>query len=137
MEKSSVYYIDGGARGNPGESGIGVVEIIENKKKGYFYYTNVSTNNEAEYKALIKALELSVKKNIDTVKVFSDSELICKQIKGLYKIKSETLAGFYNKSLKLISSIKDFQINHIPRTENKEADKLANMAMDLKKDGEL
>jgi ribonuclease HI len=135
--KSSIYYIDGGARGNPGESGIGVVEIIGDMKKCYYGYTGISTNNEAEYSALIKALELAVVKDITCVKVFSDSELICKQISGSYKVKSETLSEFYNKALKLISLIKNFSIIHIPRTENKEADKLANLAMDLKKDGEL
>jgi len=137
MGKSSICYIDGGARGNPGESGIGIVEIIDGIKKGYYFYTKVSTNNEAEYKALIKALELSLNKNVSSIKIYSDSDLICNQISGNYKIKSESLVGFYNRAVKLISRMNEFKIQYIPRTENKEADKLANIAMNLKKDGEL
>ncbi|HOV15303.1 MAG TPA: ribonuclease HI family protein, partial [Spirochaetota bacterium] len=81
----SIIYIDGGSRGNPGESGIGIVIETDNKKKGYYFYTGIMTNNQAEYRGLLKALEISKTLNLKKIKIFSDSELLCNQINGRYK----------------------------------------------------
>ncbi len=130
-------FVDGGARGNPGESGIGVVIESKGYKNGFYFYTGISTNNEAEYNALIKALKIAVSKGLKKVIVYSDSELICNQINGSYKVKSDTLKVLYKQAKNLIDKFNNFSINHIPRTKNKEADKLANIAMDSKKNGEI
>ena len=132
-----VINTDGGARGNPGESGIGIVFQNNSMKKGFYFYTGVSTNNEAEYSALLKSLELAKKNNHLKIEVYSDSELVCHQVNGKYKVKSENLKKIYTKCLNLIKDFTYFSISHTPRINNKEADKLANMAMDLKKNGEI
>ena len=130
-------FIDGGSRGNPGESGIGIVIQSKSQKKGFYFYTGVSTNNEAEYKALIRALKISITNGLKNLKVYSDSELLCNQINGTYKVKSDTLKNFYKEVTNLIKKVNTFSINYIPRAKNKEADKLANVAMNLKKNGEV
>ena len=137
QKSTFLLHIDGGARGNPGESGIGIVSNYNNQKKGYYYYTGFSTNNEAEYNALIKGLQLAVGKKVDDVIVYSDSQLICNQIKGIYKIKSNSLLFLYKRAVDLIKEFKSFSISHIPRERNKEADKMVNMAIDFKQDGEI
>jgi len=136
MKDKALYYIDGGSRNNPGEAGIGVVEIIENVKKGYYQYKGILTNNEAEYNALLKALSLATEKKIESVEIFTDSELVCNQINGEYKVKNEKLKELFTKAKELIKKIKNFSITHIPREKNKEADKLVNLAIDLKNNGE-
>jgi ribonuclease HI len=128
-------FIDGGSRGNPGSSGIGIVFSEKNKKTGFYFYNGVSTNNEAEYKALIKALEISKEKNIYNLSVYSDSELICNQMNGIYKIKNERLQDLSVKVKEILPFFKNFSISYIPREKNKDADKMANLAMDLIKDG--
>ncbi len=133
----TIINIDGGSRGNPGESGIGIVINNSLKKKGYYFYTGFLTNNEAEYNALIKALELANNKNIEKIKINSDSELLVNQIRGSYKIKKENLIELYNRAQELIKKFKDVKINYIDRNKNRDADYLANLAMDLKKDGEI
>lgn len=130
-------YVDGGSRGNPGEAGAGVLLNCKGNNIGYYYYLGNRTNNEAEYSALIYALELADKKNFDKIEIFSDSELICNQINGLYKVKNENLKKYYDKVIVLKQKFNKFSITHIVREKNKEADKLANRAMDLKKDGEI
>lgn len=133
----SIINIDGGSRGNPGESGIGIVITINKEKKGYYFYTGILTNNEAEYKALIKALELAKEKGLQKIEINSDSELIVNQIKGSYNIKKENLIPLFNNAKNLINNFKEFKINYIKREKNKEADYLANLAMNSKKDGEI
>ena len=130
-------FIDGGSRGNPGESGIGIVIQSKSQKKGFYFYTGLSTNNEAEYKALIRALKISITNGLKNLNIFSDSELLCNQINGTYKVKSDTLKNFHKEATNLIKKVNTFSINYIPRTKNKEADKLANIAMNLKKNGEV
>jgi len=132
---STNIYIDGGARGNPGESGIGIVIDKNNKKTGYYFYTGHSTNNEAEYKALIEALNIAKKLSFENVNIFSDSELVCNQINGIYKVKSESLLTLNIMAKQLIDNFKTFKICHIPREQNSLADKMVNLAIDQKKDG--
>jgi len=130
-------FIDGGARGNPGDSGIGIITVDDKIKKGHYYYIGNSTNNEAEYKALIQGLKLAIFNKKEIIEVFSDSELLCKQITGKYKIKSNTLIPLYKEALGLINKFKSFNIEHIARDKNKEADRLVNIAIDSKTNGEI
>ncbi len=129
--------IDGASRGNPGPGGIGVVFAYGNIKRGYYSFIGNCTNNEAEYTALIKGLNIALENKVGSIKIYTDSELICNQIKGNYKINKENLIKLYNNAIKLIDNFKSFSINYIPREKNKDADKLANIAIDKKKDGEI
>lgn len=121
-------FTDGAARGNPGISGIGFVFIEDGvvAKEGS-YYIGERTNNEAEYLALIKALEEA--KDYYKLDIRSDSELMVNQIKGTYKIKNTNLKRLHNKVKELLVSHNYF-IRLVPREDNKKADKLANKAID-------
>lgn len=134
--KLSVY-TDGGSRGNPGISGCGVVIDDGVARKGYFYYLGVHTNNFAEYTGLLKALYLAKEMNAEDVTVYSDSELMCRQMTGVYKVKNPQLLALYKEAVSLIGNLKSFRIEHVRREFNKEADSLANMAMDEKRNGEV
>lgn len=134
--KLSVY-TDGGARGNPGISGCGVVIDDGTTKKGYFYYLGIHTNNFAEYTGLLKALSLTKEMNAQDVTVYSDSELMCRQIAGVYKVKNPQLLVLYKEAMVFIQGLKAFKIEHVRRECNKDADNLANMAMDEKRNGEV
>ena len=120
-------YIDGGSRGNPGDAGIGVyfpgvARIAE--------YLGTGTNNFAEYSALLAALRFAVFSRCEELHVFADSELVVKQIIGEYNVKNEGIRLLYDSALRWKSLIPRFSISHIRRENNKEADKLANRAMD-------
>ncbi len=123
---------DGGARGNPGPAGIGVVfrddrnEVIAEHKQ----YIGQATNNVAEYRALILALSEAVKIGALDLTVKMDSELIVRQMNGQYKIKEPTLRELASEVLKLKNNFKSVLFSHVPRERNKEADKLVNLAID-------
>ncbi len=124
-------YIDGGSRGNPGPSGLGVyfpglVSVAE--------YLGHQTNNYAEYSALVSALRFAADRQCKQLKIYSDSELVVKQIKGIYKVRNENIRPLYASAKRLIEQIPRFSIEHVRREFNKEADKLANEAMDSKGD---
>ena len=123
---------DGGARGNPGPAGIGVVVRDENNKviSGYKQYIGETTNNVAEYKALILGLQETHKMGATDVLVNMDSELVVKQMKGLYKIKEPGLQLLAGEVFKLIKNFHSINFNHVRREFNKEADKLVNEAID-------
>jgi len=124
---------DGGSRGNPGPSGIGFVIKDETSKilVEESAYIGETTNNVAEYTALIKGLEEVTKlSNIEEVKVISDSELMVKQLRGEYKIKQEHLQRLANDVKRLENSINKVIYTHVRREFNKEADKLVNIAID-------
>src|SRR5262245_6502636 len=128
---------DGGARGNPGPAGIGFVIADDTNivKKGCAYIGE-TTNNQAEYEALIRALgELDglVKDSRDTIQieVRMDSELVVKQLRREYKVKDKGLKEQFAKVSDLISKFPNISFKHIPREENSAADELANEAMDL------
>jgi len=120
-------YIDGGSRGNPGDAGIGVyfpgtVRIAE--------YLGDGTNNFAEYSALLTALRFAVFSRCEDLEVFADSELVVKQIKGEYQVRNEGIRLLHDSALRWITLIPRFSISHVRRENNKEADGLANLAMD-------
>ena len=127
-----IIYSDGGARGNPGPAGIGAV-IYDEKMKvlaEVSEFIGHATNNQAEYRAVIAALEKADEFKPTEIHFFLDSELVVKQLNKEYRVKNEDLAPLfvkiYNKTLKY----KKVVFKHIRREKNKEADKLANMAMD-------
>lgn len=132
--KSLIINTDGGARGNPGPAGIGVV--IRNDKSHIIgehkQYIGEATNNVAEYKALILALSkaLTLNPKSSTLEIRMDSELIVKQMQGQYKIKEPNLKILATEVLKLIKNFHQVHFRHVPREQNKEADKLVNEAID-------
>lgn len=127
-------FIDGGSRGNPGE-GSACCILFKDKNRildiGKFF-KNI-TNNEAEYNALLLALNEAKKLAADRLTIYTDSELLERQIKGVYSVKSPNLIPLFNRAKELILNFKNFSIIHIPREENSEADRLANRIMDIKK----
>ena len=122
-------YIDGGSRGNPGPAGAGayfpgLVGIAE--------YLGHQTNNFAEYSALIIAVRFAVERRVEQLKIYSDSELVVKQIQGVYKVKNANIRPLYEDALRWIAQLPEFSIEHVRRENNKDADRLANVAMDAK-----
>ncbi|HEY1677917.1 MAG TPA: ribonuclease HI family protein [Candidatus Sulfotelmatobacter sp.] len=127
-----VAHSDGGARGNPGPAGFGVVIKDETGKKiaGLSEYLGHQTNNFAEYQGLIAALEYALQHGPKALKLISDSELLVRQIKGIYKVKNATLQDLHGRAKELIAQLDWFSIGHALREHNQEADRLANDAMD-------
>jgi len=123
---------DGGARGNPGPAGYGVVIHDEagHKVAALSQYLGHQTNNFAEYQGLIAALEYALQNGHKALKVISDSELLVRQIKGIYKVKNATLKDLHARARQLIAQLEWFNIDHALREHNREADRLANEAMD-------
>lgn len=123
------FYIDGASKGNPGPSGVGVVICKDGSTiKNVSTFIGNATNNVAEYTALIYALQEGLILKAETIEINTDSQLLYRQIKRIYKIKSANILGLYNQALSLISAFKEFSIKHIPREENRGADKLASKA---------
>src|SRR2546425_4356476 len=127
-----VAFSDGGARGNPGPSGYGVViqDKAGRKVAALSEYLGHQTNNFAEYQGLIAALEYAIEYGHKALKVVSDSELLVRQIKGIYKVKNATLQELHGRAKQLIAQMDWFSIDHALREHNREADELANRAMD-------
>jgi ribonuclease HI len=127
-----IAHSDGGARGNPGPAGYGVVIQDESGKKvaALSEYLGHQTNNFAEYQGLIAALEYAIQHGPKALKLISDSELLVRQIKGIYKVKNATLQELHGRAKELIAQLEWFSIGHALREHNQEADRLANQAMD-------
>jgi ribonuclease HI len=127
-------HTDGAARGNPGPAAIGVVikdeagKVIATVSKRL----GPTTNNQAEYRAIIAGLEKAVSLGVKQVAVKSDSELVVKQINGLYKVKHVDLRPLYTEVVRLTGSLESFKISYVPREQNAAADALANKALDGK-----
>lgn len=134
--KKIIIYTDGGARGNPGPAGIGAVLIDgedENKILGqYKEYIGETTNNQAEYAAVVLGLQKAKGLKPEEVEVRMDSELICSQINGTFKIKNPDFQESFIKIWNLKQSFKKITFKHIRREQNKLADKLVNQAIDQK-----
>jgi ribonuclease HI len=127
-----IAHSDGGARGNPGPAGYGVVIEDESGRNvaELSEYLGHQTNNFAEYQGLIAALEYAVEHGPKAIKLISDSELLVRQIKGIYKVKNATLKDLHTRAKELIAQLEWFSIGHALREHNQEADRLANDAMD-------
>ena len=125
-------HIDGAARGNPGPASYGVEirgpagEAVAELKK----YFGRATNNVAEYYALIATLDYAGAHGISALRVRSDSELLVKQMKGSYKVKSADLRPLFERARKMAQGLAHFTIEHVPREQNRRADQLANEALD-------
>jgi len=125
-------HCDGGSRGNPGPSGYGAVvenpqgEVVARLSR----FLGLQTNNYAEYSGLLAVLEWALANNAGRMRVVSDSELMVKQMKGLYKVKSPGLLPLWQEARRLARQLDGFEMRHTLRGGNKEADRLANEAMD-------
>jgi ribonuclease HI len=126
-------FIDGGARGNPGPAGVGVLILdgTGKKLKEVSKYIGEATNNIAEYNALLYGLEEALILRADQIKINLDSELVAKQLGGEYRVKDENLRPLFERAVNMLKGFKNFEINHIVREKNKEADKLVNKAINL------
>lgn len=124
--------VDGAARGNPGPASYGVVvrdargEVVAKLKK----YIGRMTNNVAEYYGLIAAIDYAQAHGVRALRIESDSELMVKQMRGQYKVKSEDLRPLFERAKKMSQGFESFQIQHVYREQNREADALANEALD-------
>jgi ribonuclease HI len=127
-----IAHTDGGARGNPGPAGYGVVIKDETGRKlaALSEYLGHQTNNFAEYQGLIAALEFAIAHGRKALKVVSDSELLVRQITGIYKVRNPSLQRLHVRARELIARLDWFSIDHALRQHNQEADRLANEAMD-------
>jgi len=127
-----IVHIDGGSRGNPGPAAYGVVmESADGSRLAEFSgYLGKTTNNVAEYQGLLAALDYALSKHYMRVKVQTDSELMELQIKGVYKVKNPGLKPLHEAAGRLIARFESFSIEHVPRERNREADRLANLALD-------
>ncbi len=132
LDNSSVeIYIDGAARGNPGNSGIGVlIRETKDKNREVKKYLGTKTNNQAEYTALITALESANDLKERQIKIFTDSLLVANQINGIWKVRHPEIITLNKKAKQLMQNFKNITIQHIPRELNSEADRLANLAID-------
>lgn len=131
--KKAIIYVDGAARGNPGPAAIAAIIKDEQGKPlaSISQRIGTTTNNQAEYKAIIAALEKVISLGAKRVEVKSDSELVVKQINGEYRVKKAHLKPLYQQVKQLQDSLESLTITHIPRRQNSEADNLANKALDL------
>ncbi len=132
MNKNIIIFSDGGARGNPGPAGIGAVLYDQEKNKlaEISKYLGETTNNQAEYKALIAGLKKAKELEAKEVKCFLDSELVVKQLNREYKVKHKDLAPLFLEVYNLSQYFSSIEFVHVPREKNVEADRLANLAMD-------
>jgi len=130
--KKLLIYADGGSRGNPGPAGIGVILIDGTKKIRELYrYIGETTNNMAEYNALLAALEEASGLGASEIIIHLDSELVTRQLNGEYKVKSEEIRPLFEKAVTMLKGFESFEIRHIAREKNKDADKLVNKAINL------
>jgi len=128
-------HVDGGARGNPGPAGYGVAiqDASGHLVAELSEYLGHHTNNYAEYQGLIAALRYAAENRITALKVISDSELMVRQMKGVYKVRHPELRRLYDEAQQLVRRLEHFEIRHALREQNRTADRLANEAMDRAK----
>ncbi len=135
MSRTATLYIDGAARGNPGPAAYAVVltspgqpDIEQAQAIG------TATNNIAEYTALIEGLSLAAQRGVQKLNIFSDSELVVRQMNGEYQVRSQELRKLHEKARRLWDQFEQVTIQHIPREQNQRADTLANQALDGTRD---
>jgi ribonuclease HI len=127
-----VIHVDGGARGNPGPAAIGVVvsdpdgDVLDEHAERI----GTATNNVAEYRAVLRGLELARALGADEVEIVGDSELVARQLSGAYKVKHPAMRPLYDRAVDALRSFDRWQIRTVPRAENARADALVNAALD-------
>ncbi len=128
-------HIDGGARGNPGPAGYGVhvVDDQGNLLAELYEGIGTATNNVAEYRGLLAALGWALAHGHTRVHIKSDSQLLVQQINGTYRIKNEGLIPLYRQARHLMARVGDVTVEHVRREQNKDADRLSNLGMDMNK----
>jgi ribonuclease HI len=134
----TVMHCDGASSGNPGRAGVGVVialpeiEAQQSGKKAMYRlseYIGIATNNVAEYSALIKGLEKARSLGVSRIKIFLDSELLVRQMNGIYRVKNKNLVPLWNHAKDILKAFESCEIRHVRREMNKEADALAREAV--------
>jgi ribonuclease HI len=125
-------FVDGASRGNPGPAGMGV---IFRQEKGPTLltlkeYLGETTNNVAEYRALLAALEEAARRGFKRLRIHTDSQLMERQLNGVYRVRQPHLIGLYQQALRDLTKLEQYEILHVPRELNKEADELANKAIE-------
>lgn len=127
-----IIYTDGGARGNPGPAGLGVAVYDEAGRliKKHKQFLGEKTNNEAEYEAVIAALKLAAELGADELEIRMDSELVARQLSGIYRAKNHRMQALVLQVRNLETKFKKVSFRHIPREQNVIADKLVNEAID-------
>jgi len=125
-------HADGGSRGNPGPAGAGAVLYGRDGKilHEWKIYLGIATNNEAEYQGLILGLTESLREGFRNLSICLDSELVVRQVAGLYRVKNERLKKLYSRVTTLLDGLESWTITHVARDENREADRLVNEAID-------
>lgn len=125
-------FVDGASRGNPGPAGMGV---IFRQEKGPTLltlkeYLGEATNNVAEYRALLAALKEAARRGFKRLRIHTDSQLMERQLNGVYRVRQPHLMGLYQQALRDLTKLEQYEILHVPRELNKEADELANQAIE-------
>jgi ribonuclease HI len=128
--------VDGGARGNPGPAAIGVVlrdggEIVEEVGETI----GETTNNVAEYRALLRGIELATERGASDLELIGDSELVVRQVEGRYKVKNAGMKELHEEVKRALRGLDSWSIRHVRRAENADADRLVNQALDGALDG--
>jgi phosphoribosylglycinamide formyltransferase-1 len=131
-----IAYIDGASRGNPGPAASGYIlqDPTGRQLQAKAFFIGHTTNNIAEYTALIKAIEAAKVLGPEVLTVYTDSELLARQINGWYKVKSEQIRPLFEQAITLLADFKNYRVHHIPRDKNKQADELVNKALNLQRD---
>lgn len=124
-------HIDGAARGNPGPAAFGVVlrqgnQVLDTRRE----FIGRATNNVAEYRAFIAALSMACDLGVRRLQIYTDSQLLARQWSGVYRVKNPGLRPLYAEAVALARQLDEVVVTHIPREENREADRLCNMALD-------
>lgn len=138
MPDKIIAHIDGGSRGNPGPAAAAFVlnDSSGTQLEAKAFFIGKATNNLAEYTALVKAIEAAAKIGSEQLTVFSDSELLVRQINGQYRVKSEQIRPLYQQAVRLLQKFKSWKIQHVTRDKNKQADNLVNQVLDAEHDVE-
>ena len=136
MAESIIAHIDGGSRGNPGPAAAAFVLTDSRGKQlqARAFFLGEATNNFAEYAAIHKALEAARSLGAGQITVYSDSELLVRQINGQYKVKSDQIRPLFAQAIAMLAEFEKWQVRHVFREDNKKADELVNRALDGKKD---
>ena len=134
---SMTLHTDGGARGNPGPAGAGISLCDAENRAPIFeacYWLGELTNNQAEYAGLLRGLDAAARAGADALKIHSDSELMVRQISGVYRVRNANMIPLFEQATRMLKAFPKWSIHHVRREENRRADELANRAMDLRDD---